>query len=77
MPARSWGCAQVWSKVRSLGRDLNNTLLLKVFSVGVQLGEVGQTGFPTFWKAGWVDGEGIQLNISITEKLISLLFHLI
>lgn len=60
MPARSWGCAQVWSKVRSLGRDLDNTLLLKVFSVAVHLGEVGQTGFPTFCKAGWVDGEGIQ-----------------
>lgn len=59
MPARSWGCAQVWSKVRSLGRDLGATqgTLLKVFSVGVQLREVGQTGFPTFCKAGvggWV-----------------------
>lgn len=31
MPARSWGCAQVWSKVRSLGRHLGATCFAHSF----------------------------------------------
>lgn len=42
LPARSWDCAQVWSKARSLGGHLGAISLLRVFSAKAGLEEIGQ-----------------------------------